>query len=311
MTPDFFTVGAMKAGTTTLYAVLKTHPDICMSNIKEPAVVDRDDVWTHRNYFLQCSDQWLDRRWDRQDEFVEAEYKELFADARAGQIRGEGSTTYIASKESAKRICQINPDARIIFMLRDPVNRAYSSYWHNVAVGRTPHTFEKQIQFEPISVLHRGLYKEQIERYLACFPREQLHFCIFEQFVKDMQCEIDRICEFLNVRNAIDVGGISHATAKNVARTPRWYWAALLLNHLARAVGEEMVSRSITKRRGRHGNLPGAIIKKLRDLNLCDRPYRLMKPQTRQLLSEFYRRENSGLDRIIGVDLAQYLKSWA
>ncbi|MCK5175935.1 MAG: sulfotransferase [Planctomycetes bacterium] len=310
MTPDFFIAGAMKAGTTTLYDVLKTHPDICMSNVKEPVVVDRDDVWVHRNYFLHRQSQWLDRRWDRQDEFVEAEYKELFANAGAGQICGEGSPTYMASKESAKRIHQINPDARMIFMLRDPVNRAYSAYWHNVAQGGALYTFEKQIQFEPISVLYRGLYKEQIERYLACFPREQLHFCIFEQFVKNMQCEIDRICEFLNIKKTIDIARIPHATAKNIARTPRLYWAALLLNHFARATGEEMVSRAID-RRSRHGNLPGAIIKKLRDINLCNRPYRPMDPQTRKLLSEFYRRENSGLDRIIGVDLAQYWPNWA
>jgi hypothetical protein len=132
--PNLFIVGAAKAGTTSLYHYLAQHPDIYMAPVKEPHFFSRIHPAPELEaFFPHVSD--------------EADYLSLFANAHAETVRGEASTSYLSHPDVADAIWQKRPEAKIVIMLRDPVERAYSNYWYDVreasSVGRSPRLCRK------------------------------------------------------------------------------------------------------------------------------------------------------------------------
>jgi Sulfotransferase domain len=171
--PDFLVLGAQKAGTTALYAYLRWHPGITGPSWKEVSFFDRH--W------------WRGVRW----------YRGQFPLRSRGRLVGEASPSYLFHPLAPERARAVVPDARLVVVLRDPVDRAYSQYQHEVALGREPLSFEDALAAEegrtrgeverlvadPRAFSHewwdhtyaaRGLYAEQLERWLAMFPRDQL-----------------------------------------------------------------------------------------------------------------------------------------
>ena len=171
--PDFLVLGAQKAGTTALYAYLRWHPGITGPSWKEVSFFDRH--W------------WRGERW----------YRGQFPLLSRGRLVGEASPSYLFHPLAPARARAVVPDARLVVVLRDPVDRAYSQYQHEVALGREPLSFEDALAAEtdrtrgeverliadPRAFSHewwdhtyaeRGLYAEQLERWLAVFPRDQL-----------------------------------------------------------------------------------------------------------------------------------------
>ena len=171
--PDFLVLGAQKAGTTALYAYLRWHPGITGPSWKEVSFFDRH--W------------WRGARW----------YRGQFPLRSADKLFGEASPSYLFHPLAPERARAVIPDARLLVVLRNPVDRAYSQYQHEVALGREPLSFEdalaaeeertrgevERIVADPRAFSHewwdhtyaaRGLYADQLERWLAVFPRDQL-----------------------------------------------------------------------------------------------------------------------------------------
>jgi sulfotransferase family protein len=172
--PDFLVLGAQKAGTTALYAYLRHHPEITGPSWKEVS--------------------FFDRHWAR----GEAWYRGNFPNRlRARGLVGEASPSYLFHPLAPERVRELVPDARLIALVRNPVDRAFSHYQHEVALGREELSFEDALAAEgerlrgeeermladPTYFSHawwnytyraRGRYAEQLERWLAVFPREQL-----------------------------------------------------------------------------------------------------------------------------------------
>ena len=170
---DFLVIGAQKAGTTALYAYLRWHPGITGPSWKEVSFFDRH--W------------WRGEAW----------YRGQFP-LRAGErLVGEASPTYLFHPLAPERARSLVPDAKLVALLRNPVDRAYSQYQHEVALGREPLSFEDALAAEDDRLAGeverliedprafsrawwdhtyaaRGRYAEQLERWLAVFPREQL-----------------------------------------------------------------------------------------------------------------------------------------
>ena len=120
--PNLFLVGAAKAGTTSLYDALARNPAIFMSPVKEPHYFSRIEPSPERRaFFPHVAD--------------EASYLELFDGAADEELLGEASTSYLWEPGTAERIREQSPRARILIMLRDPVERAYSQYWNDVREG--------------------------------------------------------------------------------------------------------------------------------------------------------------------------------
>ena len=171
--PDFLVIGAQKAGTTALYAYLRWHPSVA------------GPFWKEVSFF--------DRHWAR----GEAWYRGQFPLRRRGRLAGEASPSYVFHPLAPERVVSLVPDVKLIVLLREPGERAYSHYQHEVALGREPLSFEDALEAEDERLrgeverlrsdpkafsfawwnhtyMSRGLYADQLERWFERFPREQV-----------------------------------------------------------------------------------------------------------------------------------------
>jgi hypothetical protein len=200
--PNLFVVGAPKAGTTSLWQHLDRHPDIWMAPVKEP------------QYF---SGVWYD----------EPSYLRLFEPGMRFGLRGEASPTYLAAPGVAERIKHASPDARIVIMLRDPVDRAYSKYSQEANRAAETRSFaaavEEQIREpapdgRPSAYVGSSLYADAVARYLGTFG-SQVHVIVFEEFARDTRAEVRKLFAFLDVDP--DVADRLDVTATNTFAVPR------------------------------------------------------------------------------------------
>ncbi len=199
--PNLFIIGAAKSGTTSLYEYLRGHPQIYMSVFKEPAYFS-PDVRRRRDQF----------RLGRDDQA----YLDLFADAGDALYRGEASTYYLPSREAPKLIREFEPQARLIVILRNPIDQMRSFHQH-LASGdvESIKDFEAALaaDLEPLrggasrqqtmervgTYRERARYGEQLRRWLDVFPRDQLHVILFEELSGEPAAELRKVLEFLGV----------------------------------------------------------------------------------------------------------------
>lgn len=196
--PDFFIVGAAKCGTTAMHEYLSGHPQIFMPFHKEP------------NYF--GSD--LQRRYGRMSE---ADYLALFRDAAPDQRVGEASTWYLYSRTAAREIREFSPDADIIIMLRNPVDRMYAQHSQSVFTcqevirdfGEALAAEEDRrrgqrlppgpIRVENLFYRESSRFADQVGRYLEVFGRERVHVILLDDLRQEPLGVYRRTLEFLDV----------------------------------------------------------------------------------------------------------------
>lgn len=308
MIPDFYVVGAQKSGTTALCSIMSKHPDVFISTPKEPMFLSRDDPMIHPNFFIERQSEWLNFDWERCRKDLLQRYDRLFETAGENQLCGEGSTTYMLSREAPARIYSLNPDARIIFLLRNPVNRAYSAYWHYVREGLAIWSFQKEIQFNADRILAAGCYKRYIERYLNIFPREQIFIGLTEEFETDQLGFTKEVFKFLDLdtRNDIEMN-----EKRNTAQVPASLSLHLFLNYMYKIVGaqfsaEDQRDVAQAKELSNFQRKLIHLISLIQKKNLKNKRYAPMNSRIRYALTEYYRRENLGLANLIGINLEKY-----
>lgn len=300
--PDFIIGGAMKSGTSTLHHVLRQHEDIFIPN-GEIAYFSLDDVRQHPDFFPRRDGEWVNH--DFHDPRYRQWYESHFDDANDYRVVGEDSTAYLASTKAPPRIAELLPDVDLLFILRDPVERTYSHYWHEVRVGRAERTFEDMIQFDQGTLLQRSFYKQHIHRFRSWFPEDQIHVFLFEEFIGSMNTVVDRICDVLGVSSNLDLGSIE--THRHPSVYPRFPGIQLRLNRWL---------REYTAHR-RYHSLPGmpdpkrsALLDFIRnrvcDFNLSNREKPPMDSDTRSFLQSVFQRENQGLGEIIDPEPSDY-----
>ena len=213
--PNFFIVGAPKSGTTTLYRYLRQHPAVFMPLRKEPHHF-ATDLYAPRYVY------------------DEAEYLALFEEGRGKKAVGEASVYHLYSKVAAKRIYQFDPDAKVIIMLRNPVDMVHSLHSQRLYSGYEDiEVFEDALAAEedrmrgqripaqgyPIECLlytQVGMLGQQVSRYLDVFPRGQIQFIEFEQFANDTSLAYERVCAFLGVPGDYEPEWAVHNANKRV-----------------------------------------------------------------------------------------------
>jgi hypothetical protein len=194
--PDFFIVGHPKCGTTALYEMLRAHPQIFMPELKET------------RYFAPELHPRLDPGNPHPETFEE--YVALFAEAAPEQCAGEASPSYLRSQTAAARIAELRPDARIIAILREPASFLRSLHLELVQDHVEPeHDLGRAIALEQArreDPEHPGLvypeyvqYVEQLRRYHAVFPPEQVLILIYDDFRADNEATVRRVLRFLAV----------------------------------------------------------------------------------------------------------------
>jgi hypothetical protein len=210
--PNFFLVGAAKAGTTSLYHYLRSHPQIFLCPIKEPNYFAKDiDTTAYLkerrqepvdiNQFLNCDTEMSAhsghlRRWD--------DYLALFAKRHSEVAVGECSVSYLVSKLAADKIKTAIPDARIIIILRDPVERAYSHYIMDLIEGAARGGFlqvlARQTKNPPRhwGIVDTSLYYHQVQRYYDAFGRSRVKVVLYED-LKEPDTLMKEIFRYLKV----------------------------------------------------------------------------------------------------------------
>jgi hypothetical protein len=218
--PDFFIVGHPKCGTTALYEMLRAHPQIYMPQIKET------------RFFAGELHPPTGRRTELPTTIEQ--YLALFAPAPAGSLTGEASPSYLRSREAAARIAELNPDARIIAILREPASFVRSLHMELLRdrvetepdLRRALALEERRSQAEE-RLRHPGLvysdyvqYVEQLRRYEQVFPADQMKVLIYDDFRSDNQRTLRDVLRFLGVDPAAPLE-VVEANASVRIRSPR------------------------------------------------------------------------------------------
>lgn len=211
MLPNFLIIGSQKAGTTSLYNILKQHPQVFMPEKKEV------------NFFF------LEKEFRK----GMAYYQQYFADIPVGKkVFGEASPGYICHPQAPGRIKESLPYAKLILTVRNPIERAYSQYWDNRMTLSEPRPFNQVMDmalnetYEPgkLGYFSRGTYIQYINRYLELFDANQLLILLFDD-LRDDPLKFYRTCfEFLEIDPAF------HSAEMDTAFNPSSVWDNFLYN---------------------------------------------------------------------------------
>jgi hypothetical protein len=300
--PDFFVVGAPRAGTTSLYEYLKTHPQVFMSPLKEPcyfALIDQELP------FNGPGDMGPGAVGDRGVRDIES-YRALFDGARPGQVRGEASPFYLYSPTAPPRMREAVRDARLIAVLRNPADRAYSHYLLHRQIRREPLAdFEAALQAEAERkranwewswhYADLGFYGRQLAALLKHFRREQVLVLTLEELETAPKDAMARVFDFIGVDADFVPPNLGHRY--NPAGVPR---SAAVDAFLQRPNRLKAVARRL---------LPERLL--LAAWSVADRRNKVrpaFEPAVRARLVETYREDVRALEVILERDLGAWLR---
>ena len=276
--PNFFIVGAPKAGTTSLYEYLRRVPGVYMSPIKEPHFFNTINLVTVSSIPPIRG---------------KAKYLRLFQGVRDEVAIGEASTAYLRDPETPERIREVVPGARIIMLLRDPVERAFSHYLAHIREGVQLFSFPEALRKDPYKDMYLapGFYAQQVKRYLDAFGPGAVKILIFEEFIQDPKKAVNDVLRFLglNSQPPLPVG-----EAHNAFAIPRVGWAyRLLRNRWARRAARALIPAPLRM-----------LVRKKVLLKKASKP--AMPQEARRFLEEVFRSDVQRLEHILGRSLSWF-----
>jgi hypothetical protein len=297
--PNFFLVGAAKAGTSALHAYLQQHPEIFMSPVKEPsffALEGEPRPWFFRPDGTPVHVATVHEL---------AAYRALFRDAGGWKVVGDASTMHLLSEEAPRRLHHHAPRAKIAAVLRHPVDRAYSHYLYFRFRGHEPlESFTDAFWAEDERVARglgplwryrsMGLYAEQLARYLALFPRDQVKVFLYEEWRGEPRRVVAELFRFLGVEDGfVPDMSVQH----RMGGTPRSGALRRAMERetsLARRLGRALVPKPLRPR-----------VEWLLDRWNAARPP--LARDVRRELTAVYRADIMALQGLIGRDLSRWL----
>ena len=193
--PNFYVVGAIKCGTTSIYAHLRQHPEVFLPAIKEPHYFVTLKSTARKDY----ADRWVGN--------LET-YQQLYQGASGFPAVGDLSPSYLWDPTTPGRIHAVCPDARIIILLSDPVDRAYSHYLMEWRDYKAPKSFWQALQDDYFATdkglcitnlyVELGLYCDQVKRYIETFGQDQVLVCLFNEF-RDSRALFGKIARHIGI----------------------------------------------------------------------------------------------------------------
>lgn len=314
MLPDFFVVGAAKSGTTSLYHFLDKHPEVYMSPIKEPNHFCTDikpeffsnEFKKHekrKNLDLKeyLSGPMLQKHWGyyvtkRED------YVKLYKNRKKEKAAGEVSNSYLYSSEAAGNIRNEIPHAKIIMMLRNPAERAYSHFLANQRDGKTFLPFRNELHLDQEKTpkgwgqsylyLEMGFYFNQVKRYLDLFPTGQVKIYLYDDFLKDPVSIMKDLFRFIGVNENV---ALNYQEKYNEAREPLNSRLLFILSHTG--IKNKIFSA-----------VPSPLKKRIKALFYSNSKVMPMKKEDREYLNLLFHDDILQLESLIQCDLKRWLK---
>jgi hypothetical protein len=268
--PDFLYIGTSKAGSTWVFSVLSWHPKI----------------YAYPGKNLGFFSTRFQKGWTW--------YLDQFDPGPDHQAVGEVSHSYLVSEEAPSRIRDLLPEAKMLVVLRDPVQRSFSDYLDGVKNGKLNGTFEEELDRSP-GLINRSRYGTQVARYLQHFGREQFHIVAFDELVADPAGFAAGIFRFLRVEELkIPATLRQRVLPAGVPRSRVLAAAVKPVSRAARRIG-------LTALRGKVKISPTI-------RNLLYRPFRddrpAIRPETEARLRAIFADEVRLLDEVAGTDFA-------
>jgi hypothetical protein len=276
--PSFLICGAHKAGTTALYKFLRQHPEVLMSEPKETG-------FFHAHY---------EEGWDW--------LASHFGGYDGHNAIGEASTLTMASEQAPARIAEEIPEAQLIFVLRDPVERAYSHYYYHLYTGKaaTPASFDELIRDKSSDfrneILRLGRYDRQIPRFDNYFSRDQMKIILQEDLRTTAEETVRCVFKFIGVDPTFRPATGRHNTTKHPSSPRLYYWLRQAWQPL-RTVAERF--------------FPGITetIRTSARNTLLDQDRPEMKRETQRYLAEYYQQTTQWTEERIGCELLHWIPS--
>lgn len=300
--PNFFLLGAARAGTTAFYYQLRRHPQVFMSAVKEPGFY----AFSEGEPGLSLSPE-AARRYRDISVIERDEYEKLFADAAGQPVIGEASPVYLYSSRAPAAIVGAIPNAKGMAVLRDPVDRAYSSYLRRRQVDPDPEAFfstavreEEErlsgLSTSPVPLIDGGRYHQQVQRVRAVLGDRFLTL-FHHDFRQDPNQLMIDVQNFLGIE---PVGFVADAE-QNASGVARWRW---LEQSLSRRTRLTVVAKQM---------LPNRAIDRLATWRSSVRNWNLTKsvgvsdPVRTKLIEQYFADDIVSLQKMLGVDLSMWL----
>ncbi len=301
--PDFLIVGAAKAGSTALHDALARHPQLFASPVKEPKYFLTDDAPPERANHRGPGDAHSAREWI----WRRTAYQRLFEAAPAGALRYESTPFYLWDRASHARIARAVPDVKLIAVIRDPVDRAFSNWTHLWADGLEPEDdFLAACRAEqkraasgwaPIwRYLELGRYGEQLRSVFQHFDPGRVRVIRYRQLIDAARETLDGLCSFLGV----DTGVLAGLPESNVGR---WAPDGAVNSVLRRAIRAGAAAGALTAPqvwRTAQRPLLGA-------LQRGDAPRPRLQSDVRAQLVGHFAEDNAVLSELLGADYSDWL----
>jgi nitrogen fixation protein len=253
--PNFIVIGAMKAGTTSLFRWLQSQPEVFTSPIKEPNFFSSERVWLKGIHW----------------------YESLFQGSCEWQLRGEASVSYTAPRLSecvSDRIASLIPDCRLIYVVRHPIDRARSHYRHQVQRGRERRPLNVALQNLASEYIQYSLYWSCLRPYTERFHREQICVVRLEDLIGGESDGWGIVLQHLGLDSRLPPTAAFNVTSEKAQFTAlmRWLWEHRLLTHVdryprwMRKLGRQVLTRDGSQYRRRIKDASGNVSRKAQDL---------------------------------------------
>ena len=290
--PDFFHIGAYKSASTSLHYYLSQHPQICMAREKGG------------NYLAFAGKNPADDREFGQNIIRESDYRALFADYNGEPVIGESSPHYLVSTRACERIRQVRPDARLVVILRNPVEAIYSRYLMRCRSGTIDIPFRDVMDREE-AILATGKGKSRLQlgtafyarwlgEYFQRFPPEQISVQLYEDYLHHRDAQLSDLFTFLGVDSGFVPQNLRHYNRSGIPRQP---WLRGLMRQRSRL---QPLARRVLPSRAR-----AYVMDRLSDR--LERPG--LPDHERRRLVSIYREDILLLETLLRRDLQHWLEA--
>ncbi len=284
-----FIVGAQKAGTTSLNRYLSQHPDI-FSYPDEFGFFYRDELFT--------------------DGYAKA-FQRYYRDYSSERVLLGKNIAVFYSRKAMKRLHDHNPSIKIILMLRNPVDRAYSAFkytrqmgWEDceifeTAIEKNPSDYADWVARESCEYLRRGRYHEHFQNLLEFFPMSQIFIGQFSKFISDPNDFCQSVFDFFGIQSF----EVDTSKKHNIAKASRLPWLIAFINNPTKFPRIKKLAKELIPDRFRDKTVK--FIKKINAKNKISPP---MNASTRARLNEYFKPYNEKLEKLLRIDLSDWNK---